>query len=736
MSSTAHFPTDRRRAPEPRRDFDQYFTISLYLLVLSAFVALVVSGGVGLVAAVLAGTAFVVRGLQFVRRDPTLLSERWTTLAAIAYFAFFVADYFFLSRSFLPPVVHLVLFAVLIRLFTLRRERDFVTLAVLAFLMILAAAIFTVDSLFLLCFALFLLLAVVTFVLMEMRHSQRSSVFPANTSASDIRRLPALLARLGPAIMLLVLLTSAGIFFLLPRRSAGYLGAYSFGSDLSTGFSDKVQLGQIGRIQQSDAVAMHIQIEGDTSGSHDLYWRGISLSQFDGTNWSNPDRISGQPIGASLGATFDIPGYGSSRSSLIPGPARMIHYRVLLEPIGTNVFFTAPWIKRIKGPYRGVFVGRDGTVSNVDADGISRYEADSDLSAPSVEKLRFTDTSGGVPISPLYLQLPALDPRIPILAASITQSASSSYDKAAQLQDYLRTHYGYTLQLPTQPVKDPVANFLFERRQGHCEYFASSMAVMLRSLGIPSRVVNGFHGGEFNQITSDYIVRARDAHSWVEAYFPGEGWVTFDPTPAGSSGTHSLGRIALYLDAMSSFWREWVVSYDRSHQLVLGQTALQNGQNRWQELRRWSRHQYQAMLFWAKRFQQNTLWSQAGASGFVASSSKTAGMIVGPLLLLMFAGIPGWMVWQRTRQRRIARDPSHAAAVWYTQMTRTLARRGHPKPATLTAQEFALAIPDRRLQALVTDFTDTYLAARFGLSADDARKLPELLQAIKHTARA
>ena len=736
MASAAQFSYDRSQKAATRLDFDRYFVFSLYLLVSAGFAGLVVSGGIGLPAALLAGTAFVVKGIQLVRSDQSLLSERWTALAAIAYFAFFVADYFFLSRSFLPPVVHLVLFAVLIRLFTLRRERDYVTLAVLAFLMILAAAIFTVDSLFLLCFALFLLLAVVTFVLMEMRYAQRASVLPANTAASDIRRLPALLARLGPAVMLLILLTAAGIFFLLPRRSAGYLGAYSFGTDLSTGFSDKVQLGQIGRIQQSDAVAMHILIEGDASGSHDLYWRGISLSQFDGSNWSNPDRVGGQPIGASLGATFDIPGYGSGRSSLLPGPARMIHYRVLLEPIGTNLFFTAPWIKRIKGPYRALFVGRDGTVGNLDADGISRYEADSDLSVPSVEKLRLADAADGGPISPVYLQLPALDPRIPILAASITQSASSSYDKAAQLQDYLRTHYGYTLQLPAQPVRDPVANFLFDRRQGHCEYFASSMAVMLRSLGIPSRVVNGFHGGEFNQLTGDYIVRARDAHSWVEAYFPGQGWITFDPTPAGASDTHSLGRIARYLDAMSSFWREWVVSYDKSHQLALGQTALQNGRNQWDEFRRWSRRQYNAMLSRAKQFQQNASESQAATTGLVDRSSKPLRRIVGSALILMFAAMAGWMVWQRARQRRIERDPSQAAAVWYAQMTRTLARRGHQKPATQTAREFALGIADEPLQELVSAFTETYLEARFGLSADEARKLPDLLQAIKHTARA
>jgi len=102
-------------------------------------------------------------------------------------------------------------------------------------------------------------------------------------------------------------------------------------------------------------------------------------------------------------------------------------------------------------------------------------------------------------------------------------------------------HYGYTLQLLSTPVADPLANFLFVRKQGHCEYFASSMAVMLRTLHIPARVVNGFRSDEFNDVTGNYVVRAKNAHSWVEAYFPGYGWTTFDPTPGGDIG--NTGRL-------------------------------------------------------------------------------------------------------------------------------------------------------------------------------------------------
>src|SRR5438445_5322114 len=164
--------------------------------------------------------------------------------------------------------------------------------------------------------------------------------------------------------------------------------------------------------------------------------------------------------------------------------------------------------------------------------------------------------------------------------------------------------YGYTLELPRVRPADSLANFLFQRKQGHCEYFASSMAVMLRSLGIPSRLVNGFRTGEFNDLTSQYVVRASNAHSWVEAFFPGYGWIAFDPTPDGSIQARTgWGRVALYVDAMASFWRDWVVSYDISHQYVLGQAAVNGTRGLWEGARRWASNHYASMLKWARRKQ-------------------------------------------------------------------------------------------------------------------------------------
>src|SRR5207248_11138218 len=150
-------------------------------------------------------------------------------------------------------------------------------------------------------------------------------------------------------------------------------------------------------------------------------------------------------------------------------------------------------------------------------------------------RLRATTYQSPFDVVQNYLQLPALEPRIAQLAEQITAASVNRYDKTAALEGYLRTKFGYTLQLSTTPQPDPLANFLFERKQGHCEYFASAMAVMLRTLRIPARVATGFRAGEFNDVSSQYLIRASDAHAWVEVYISGYGWVEFDTTPAGTA---------------------------------------------------------------------------------------------------------------------------------------------------------------------------------------------------------
>jgi protein-glutamine gamma-glutamyltransferase len=713
---------------------NKYFELSMYLLVLVGFGTLASTGGLGLPAILAVGAALAFRGYLFAKRRRIVISERWTAPLTIAYFIFYAGDYFLLSRSFLTATVHLVLFAVVVRTFSLRRDRDYTMLAVLAFLMVLASAVLTVDSVFMLFFAGFMVMAVSTFILMEMRRSGRAAHFQARHSRDmqEHRHLAFSLVRVTPALVLMILLGAAVVFFLLPRMSTGYMGGYSFGTDLSTGFSDRVQLGQIGQIQQSDAVVMHIQIDGDRDGRYALHWRGVALENFDGRNWSNPheqyllDRGGDGSFALPL-LTQDVAQALATRNEIAPEKlTHLIHYRVLMEPIGTNVFFLAPWARRVKGAYHTLQIDTGGAVSDLDSQrSVSAYEADSDISTPSPQQLR--ESGGSLPqFTLVYLQVPPeLDARIPQLAAQITRSASTSYDKAATLELYLRTHYGYTLQLPRSAVADPLANFLFERKQGHCEYFASSMAVMLRTLRIPARVVNGFRSDEFNDITANYVVRAKNAHSWVEAYFPGYGWVTFDPTPGGAiESPRGWERAMLYLDAASSFWREWVISYDTSHQSILGQSMLRGTRSSWGRARMWARLSYARLLNWARKSQRGA----EHAPGRWLGTSVAVGLL---MLVLGNAGRIARMIRRRRLQAHPERSPDQAAAMWYERMARYLARRGVRKSGTQTAREFIGVIEDERLRTRVGQFTDAYESARFGNSSEDALRLPKLFEAVE-----
>src|ERR1700683_5637347 len=313
---------------------NKYFELSLYLLVLMGFGALASTGGLGLPAILLTGTALALRGYLLAERRQVVISERWTAPLTIAYFAFYGVDYFLLSRSYLPATVHLVLFAVVVRSFSLRRDRDHTMLAILAFLMVLASAVLTVDSVLLLFFAGLLLTAVATFILMEMRRSGRAASFQARHSsdAHEHRHLAFSLARVTPVLVVMILAGATAVFFLMPRVSAGYLGGYSFGTDFSTGFSDHVQLGRIGQIQQSNAVVMHIQIDGDPHGRYALHWRGVALTNFNGREWASAPEQS-RLLQDGYGGFPVAPQAAPGKSS------HLIHYRVLMEPIGTNVFF-------------------------------------------------------------------------------------------------------------------------------------------------------------------------------------------------------------------------------------------------------------------------------------------------------------------------------------------------------------------------------------------------------------
>ena len=331
---------------------DHYFELALYLLVLTGFATLASTGGLDLPSVILVGTALALRGYLLAKRRQLVISERWTTPLTVAYFVFFAVDYFVFSRGFLPATVHLALFGVVVRMFSLRRDRDHIMMAILAFLMVLASAVLTVDSVFLFSFAAFMMMAVGTFVLMEMRRSGHAASIQARHThdPQEHRHLAFSLVRVAPALMLMILVAGAAVFFVMPRMSAGYMGAYSFGTDLSSGFSDHVQLGQIGQIQQSNAVVMHVQIDGDRIGGSDLHWRGVALANFDGHTWSDPKEqflLRHQPNNSLPIPSFQVPNFQGLRlQGLRLNQARVFSSRKSAAP--PNSYGTAESVARAR----------------------------------------------------------------------------------------------------------------------------------------------------------------------------------------------------------------------------------------------------------------------------------------------------------------------------------------------------------------------------------------------------
>jgi transglutaminase-like putative cysteine protease len=710
---------------------ERYFNVALYLLVLSGFATLASTGGLDLPAVILVGLALGLRGVQLLTRREFVIPERWTTVLTLIYVFIYLADYFFLSRGFLAATVHLVLFAMVVRLFSLQRTRDHYTLAVLSFLMVLAASVLTVGSVFLFSFAAFLLIAIVAFVLMEMQHSVASEPThaqdPRMTSpgaasprfVSPTQRMAYALLAIAPALMLMILAGSFLIFFLLPRVTSRYLTAYAPASDVATGFTDRVQLGRIGQIQQSSAVVMHIAIENDLQGAYDLKWRGVALSNFDGRVWSNSFvQTKVRPAGD---GSFRLPPWLDPRAASVVA-SRSLRYRVLMEPIGTNVFFLAEWPRSVTGTFRQVSTDAGGAVYDLDAEHpVNRYEAESQLPEIDTDELRLAANTAPGEMD-RYLKLPPLDVRISKLAEDITAQAPSNYEKAVAVERYLSTHFGYTLELPSRVPPDPLAHFLFERKRGHCEYFASSMAVMLRSLRIPTRMVTGFRGGEYNDLTSQYVVRASDAHSWVEAYFPGSGWISFDPTPAGSLAARTgWSRMDLYLDAAASFWREWIINYDVGHQRSLSKDAATSSRLFVEQARRWIERQHSALLQWARRAHDH----------FTAFPVRwLGGLIAFATVLIALGNVRRLIGGMRARGLRAhpERAPRESAALWYDRMVDRMARLGWRKSPSQTPLDFVAAIQETALQEKVARFTRAYESARFGKSVDDAQSLPALFR--------
>src|SRR5271157_1400964 len=705
-----------RGHPRGQPSVERFFQFSLLGLVASGYLAVAGSGYLDAATVALTAAGLVLRGLLirgFVRLD---LSDRTVTLIALGYTGFFALDYFFLSRELLTATVHLVFFLAVMKILTAKTDRDYLYTAAIAFVELLAAALLSIDFNFFLFLALYLLFGIAALASGEIRRSTRQA---AATARSGLKGLYARLALHSALMTLGILALTAGLFFLLPRTAEAAFSRLISRRFYLPGFSSEVTLGEFGEVKTASRPVMHIRIfSNETPGG--LKWRGRALAEFDGKRWSEGVRAS---------QTVPVEnGHADLEPSAYRRPGRHINYHIDLDAIGTDALFFAGVPEMVDLRYS--FLWRTASASygiGYQSPRSVHYDAYSRLEDPP-------ETSPApypAPILPLEarsdnLQLPPLDPRIPDLARAMTAGCpmgpAPDLERARSIERRLRADYGYTLELPDHEVADPLAYFLFTRKKGHCEYFASAMTVMLRTAGIPARLATGFQSGVYNPITDFWLVRASDAHAWVEAWIPGHGWTTFDPTPPDPNRRSFalLTKLGLYLDAVGTFWQDWVVSYDIGRQgtladrLELGARSL--GIRWFDSLSGLDWNWHLRMAAWFRRY---------GAGLLIVLAMGAAVWVLGPRLVRLLR--------IRSRVERVRRGQATVgdATLLYERMLVLLKRRGYQKPAWFTPAEFAESLPPGQMGTAVTEFTGKYNALRFGRRTGVAPRLSTLLDELE-----
>ena len=697
---------------------EKFFEFSLLGLLASGFLAVAGSGYLDLPTILITAIALVVRMLHLAGILDLELPPVMVTVATLVYIGFYPIDYFYISQAFTPAAVHLVFFVAVVKILTARTNRDFLLLKVIAFLELLAACILSTRFNFFVFLLLFLVLGVATFASGEIHRSGqvRQSLARISSRALSLRlTAAALLISFG------ILVITAGLFFFLPRTARAAFQHFVSHRYHLAGFSNHVTLGEIGEIKQENTPVMHVKMDRPEDRSLELKWRGAALAEFNGHAWFNrPGR--GRILRPDPGGLLRL---DDDRDTPHRNAGRHISYAVQLSDLAGEALFFAgtPQFLRIESTVirrpSGNYSVAAPDLRTVSYQVYSRLEPSLDEGPPDeIAPLSIEERD-------LYLQLPRIDPRIRDLANSVAGGESSPAIEARRTEDYLRTHFGYTLELPPAEPDDPIAFFLFHRKKGHCEYFASAMAVMLRVLQIPSRVVTGFQSGIYNPISHSQLIRTSDAHSWVEAWIPGRGWTTFDPTPPDPNPPHlsMWTRLGFYVDAAEVFWQDWVLNYDLDHQLQLasrmGRSGRQMGAN-WFDgfgasLTRWGR----SLSQFVERY------------GFILFG---VGVLVGMGWLF---GRDGWGWWNtRRRVQKVQRGEAQAsdATLLYRRMLKVLRRRGIEKPGWLTPCEFAHVVQEPELSRIVEDLTDAYNEVRFGGNPQAATEMMALLERLETVA--
>jgi len=349
---------------------------------------------------------------------------------------------------------------------------------------------------------------------------QRGSVLARTRTAIGLPTVPVVRALFVPAATAILI---GGIAFvampnslqLSTRTTIGQVALAASGTDAAAAGTDAATGAAA---LDPGAARLDLRVRGSLSdqpvfavaADSPAYWQGTVFDTFDGSSWTATGAVT-QPV---TGAQ----------------PVRTDTVRVL-SPRGLDVVVAPGAPTEYSGPGEMV-PSADGAalLAGVGADPPWTYEVSS--ATPAADSTTLRAATGRDPVDPKWTAVePGLSARVRYLAAQLTASAATRYDAVNAVDDYVQTHEVYDLTSPV-PARgqDAVDNFLFVSHRGFCEQFASAAVVLLRSAGIPARLVTGYSQGDLSSQPGERVMRGTDAHAWVQVWYPGVGWVSSDPT--------------------------------------------------------------------------------------------------------------------------------------------------------------------------------------------------------------
>ncbi len=708
--------------------------IVTYLLSALGLVALSFGGELSPASLVVLAVLFV---LSFFAEAPLIQRPIWIkgwTLLLGAVLCAQIARGLLMGEAWLALAMEFAGLLTVSRLCNRRTAADYQQIAILAFVELIAATVLTTDVGYAVLFVAFVIVTpwALTFAHLRREIERNYPVQEDARGGTDLQRVLSSKRIVGFPFLLWTLLLSVPmllmtllLFVAFPRVG---LGMVNFGSSRGqhvAGFGNNIELGNFGVIRDDPTVVIRLTPDKPLSSAEErryLRLRGTAFDRYDGRTWTRSDTAA-VPMAR-------INEYFALKRTTLPGDRT---FKVILERLDQPVLFLPHGSVGVKIPFRGLPGSAGEKVTLTRGHGFDlRYRASEDIGLMYDAVISPEVTELDVPVAhdlddDRYLTLPEGHERVYELARALTQDEEDPRKKAAALLMHLRDggRYAYSTEMPETKGKLPLEVFLFEVRRGHCEYFATALAVMLRAVGIPSRNVTGFVGGRFNPYGGYYGIRQSDAHSWVEARLPNRGWVTLDATPF-SRDEHGpkdwlLRDLSAMVDAVRAVWMTKVVGYDMRTQLRFVREF--------------------------RAFMREIAWPSLAAS---SSEKQTSGkpksaidlgtapiVIAGAGVLLLL----GFMLRARLRAQKALTlsESARIARTLYLRLEQTLARLGRPRPAHVSPEAHARALAAEGFvgSAHVLELTRAYTDARYGqkpLSPERVRELRRRLAEIRRAA--